>query len=37
MILALPIRLDVFGRFDRRVAPSIGQHLALDTTNREAS
>jgi hypothetical protein len=37
MILALPIGLNVFGRFHRRQAPSIGQRLSLDTTKREAS
>jgi hypothetical protein len=37
MILALPIRVNIFGRFHRRRTPSIGERLSLDTTKREAS
>jgi hypothetical protein len=37
MILALPIRVNIFGRFHRRQTPSIGERLSLDTTKREAS
>jgi hypothetical protein len=37
MFLTLPISLNVFGRFCRRETPPIGQRLAADPAEREAS
>jgi len=37
MFLTLPIGLYVFGLFDRRQTPSIGERLALNTTECEVT